>query len=361
MIKQNSLQNASLTRSKPEAIPAERCEDWRTLLANFGDVDCTFLPEYHLAYSLRIKNSRPLLWHFADGGEHFIYPFLLTPVELQGEATGYFDISSIYGYTGPLATTTDADFLRKAWGAFADYAAREKIIAEFIRFSPFNHTERFAPPDAAVEANRQLAASNLPQTEEELLQLLGSKTRNMLRKAEKSGLTARELELPAHLLLFRALYEETMGRNNAPDFFWYDDAYWENLLMLKNGLRLFGVFDKDRLVATAMAVAHGKSGLYHLGASLGDYARLGAGNLSLFCMSAALMQSGVSFINMTGGRTTAGDDPLLLFKKNNATGLATFYIGKRILDKAAYKGVAEQWRQQTGHAPDAQKIIFWRP
>ncbi|MFO0388300.1 MAG: GNAT family N-acetyltransferase [Alphaproteobacteria bacterium] len=342
-------------------INAADCTSWRSVLSHFGEIDCTYLPEYHLAYSLRIKNSEALLWHFTSGNEHFIYPFLLTPVMIADKPTGHYDISGIYGYTGPIATTRDTHFLKTSWQAFDAYTAEKNIITEFVRFSPFNKNEVFAHPDTKVEANRTLAASILPKTEGELLSLLGSKTRNMLRKAEREGLTARELSLPEYLPAFRHLYADTMTRNNAPEFFWYDDAYWNHMLSLgKNGLRLFGAFAGENLVAVSMAVVHGICGLYHLGASLPEYARLGAGNLSLFAMSRALMESGITFVNMTGGRSTAADDPLLLFKKSNATSTATFYIGKRIIDTAAYAHMVDEWKQHTGIAPDSAKIIFWR-
>lgn len=343
-------------------IPASERDGWREALAPLGEVDATYLPEYHLAYALRIQGSSPLLWHFEQSGAHFLYPFLLTPVTLGGRATPYFDITGIYGYTGPIATTADAAFLRAAWAAFDAYTSRQKIIAEFVRFSPFNRNEGFAHPGTTVIANRTLAASQLPTTTEALLQSLGSKTRNMLRKAEREGLAARELPMPRYLPAFRALYDETMQRNQAPVFFRYDDAYWEQLLNLgAQGLRLFGTFAGDRLVAASMAVAHGRSGLYHLGASLTEYARLGAGNLSLFAMSRGLAEGGVEFLNMTGGRTASVDDPLLLFKRSNANATATFHIGKRVVDPLAYNTMATLWHELQGSPPDAEKIVFWRP
>jgi hypothetical protein len=343
-------------------IAASECAPWNEALALIGDVDATCLPEYHLAYALRVPQSSPLLWHFSQGGHHLVYPFLLTPVVLDGAATGYHDISSVYGYTGPIATTRDTAFLDAAWQAFDGFAAQQNIVAEFIRFSPFSRNERFAHPQATVQANRSLAISALAATQEALLQSLGSKTRNMLRKAAREGLTARELELPLQLPAFRALYEETMRRNNAPEFFWYDDAYWQHLLKLgKNGLRLFGTFAGEQMVAASMAIARGKSGLYHLGASLTEYARLGAGNLSLYAMSCGLMAGGVTYLNMTGGRTVRPDDPLLLFKRSNANGTAPFHIGKRVVNPAAYNSLAAQWQQLHGVPRDAGKVIFWRP
>jgi hypothetical protein len=345
----------------PDIIEATDSEAWRSAMSVFGEIDPSYLPEYHLAYSLRVPRSRPVLWVAQQSGQRLVYPFLLTPVVMNTADTGFYDISSVYGYTGPLATTDDPAFLAEAWRQFDDYAASQRIIAEFVRFSPFNHTERFAHPKTSLMANRLLAVSNLPASEETLLQKLGSKTRNMLRKAERAGLVARELTLSEGLADFRNLYHETMERNQAPVFFRYDDAYWQHLLKLgKDGLRLFAVFHEQRMVAASMAVVHGQSALYHLGASKPDYARLGAGNLSLYAMSVALMQTGVTFINMTGGRTQAEDDPLLLFKKSNATDVANFYIGKRVVDEAAYRQLQDSWLREYREPADPAKIIFWR-
>lgn len=342
-------------------IPATDRKSWKEALALVGEVDATCLPDYHLAYSLRVPLSTALMWHFSQNNQHLVYPFLISPVTLGGVTTGHHDISSVYGYTGPLATTTDARFLRDAWNAFDEYAIDQRAIAEFIRFSPFNRNEHLAHPNALVLVNREVAVSQLPATVDEFRESLNPKTRNMLRRAARAGLHAQELELPAHLPEFRALYAETMHRNGAPEFFLYDDAYWAHMLALApNSMRMFGTFSGGKLVAASIGIANGQSGLYHLGATIAEHAKLGASNLSLYAMSCGLLASGVKFLNMTGGRTVADNDPLLLFKKNNANSLASFHIGKRVIDAPAYNHFVEAWEQHHGAQPDSGKIIFWR-
>ena len=342
-------------------VSAIECSKWRETLVEFGELDGTFLPEYHLAYAGRTGRSEAFIWHFSRNGMHFAYPFIKTPVVIGDLELPYSDISSVYGYTGPIATTQDTTFLKEAWQAFDEEAARQNIVAEFTRFSPFNKNEIFAHPQTSVIANRTLAASYLPESRELLIASLGSKTRNMLRKAEREGLTARQLDLPENLPAFRLLYDETMLRNHAPEFFLYDDTYWHHLLSLgKNGLKLFGAFAGEKMVAASMAISNGKSGLYHLGASLTEFAKLGAGNLSIFSMSQGLMDCGVTFINMTGGRTDHAEDPLLLFKRSNANATVTFHIGKRILNPDAYNYIATKWQQLNGVSPDSGKLVFWR-
>ena len=339
-------------------IDASDTESWRRALEVFSRVDVCQSPQYHVAYSRRIAGSKPLLWRYEKAGESFCYPFLLTPV---AQRTDYHDISSIYGYSGPLATTSNADFLQAAWAAFDAWTAERKVIAEFTRFSPYAGSKAFAHPDATVEANRTIAVSRLPRNEEELLQALGAKTRNMLRRAEKSGLQARQLAAKEWIGAFRTLYEETMQRNESPEFFLYDDAYYDTLLSLPEGeFRLFGVFHGEKLVSAAIALTAGQGALYHLGAGLAEYAHNGAGNLCLFEMSKNLMTDGVSFLNVGGGRTTDPDDPLLRFKKSNAMATETFYIGKRIVDAGGYRDVTRLWKAATGKDIDASKLIFYR-
>jgi hypothetical protein len=348
-------------------IPATDGAAWRSALAAFARIDVCQLPEYHVAYAARTPGSRPLLWRYAEGGESFCYPFLLTPAgwktpEGSWMDTGYADISSIYGYSGPLATTGDAGFLSAAWSAFDAWASAEaKVIAEFIRFSPHAGTLAFAHQATTIEANRDIAVSRLPASEEALMVALDSKTRNMIRKAGKSALTARELEPVEWIPAFRSLYDETMDRNSSPGFFWYDDAYYAQLLALPRGeLRLFGVFREEALVSAAIALIHAKGALYHLGASRQEFSSLGANNLCLFQMSSALLKQGVEFLNLGGGRTTAADDPLLRFKKSNGTGVEKFHIGKRILDAAGYQGVMDEWKGCFATGIDAAKLIFYR-
>lgn len=339
-------------------IESPESSRWRSALNVFKRVDVCQLPEYHTAYSARVAGAKALLWHFENEGERLCYPFLIAPVGLE---TNYNDISSIYGYSGPLSTTENREFLNRAWNTFDDWCHNNNVIAEFTRFSLFARTQNFAHPDTLVEENRHCAISWLPETREAFLSALGKKTRNMIRKAEQSGLEGREIE-PCHGIdEFRKLYEETMIRNAAPDFFIYDDLYYERLLSLPPGeLRLFGVFDKNKMVAAAIALSYEEGALYHLGASLEEYSKSGAGNLGLFHMSIGLMSQGVKFITIGGGRTTSEDDPLLRFKKSNATNMDAYYIGRRIVNKRAYSEVVEKWENIHETKADLKKLQFYR-
>ncbi len=343
-----------------QLIAASDAAAWMAALDAFPYIDVCHLPDYHCAYATRFEGAEAWLWAVSDGSNYFAYPFLKAPVVIAGDATGYSDIFGVYGYSGPLAKGDDA-FIAQAWEAFTAWAKEEKILCEFIRFSPYLENYNLALLGVEVLENRQVAMCHVPASEEALLQALGPKTRNMLRKAEKAGLCAEEMKLPEGLAAFRALYDSTMQRNDATEFFLYDNTYYDLLLaMPKGAVRLFGVYADAQLVSTAMVLVWQENALYHLGASEGEYTKLGAGNLALFEMHKALMKAGVKFVNLTGGRTTALDDPLLRFKKSNGTGLCPFYIGKRVLDETGYAEVAKAWESAYNQPADKTKLQFYR-
>ena len=299
-----------------DIIQASEHGKWRSALGEFARVDVCHMPEYHQAYSLRFEDARALMWCYRAGDESLCYPFLLSPVILRGrgnsrEVTGYNDISGIYGYSGPLSTTDNSLFLGEAWQHFDSWAREQRVVSEFIRFSTYVGNQGWAHPAASVEYNRPVSLALLPDNAETFMAQLNGKTRNMIRKAARSGLQAREVDLDRGIAEFRELYDQTMGRNQATEFFMYDDAYYDLLSKLPAGeLLLYGVYQGQVMVAAAMGLVHQDMAFYHLGASTLEASRQGGGNLVLFEMASGLIERGVGYFSVGGGRTTAMDDPL---------------------------------------------------
>ena len=123
---------------------------WRAALAQFARVDVCHLPEYHRAYSSRFEGAQALMWCYQEGSDSLCHPFLLSPVVLSSEEgktiTHYRDISSVYGYSGPLATTDNKDFLEAAWNKFDQWAVENNAVSEFIRFSTYADNLKYAHP-----------------------------------------------------------------------------------------------------------------------------------------------------------------------------------------------------------------------
>ena len=152
-----------------------------------------------------------------------------------------------------------------------------------------------------------------------------------------------------------------MARNQATDFFSYDDEYYNRLMTLPEGeLVLHGVYQNEKMVSAVIGLLHGNYAFYHLGASTRESSRIGAGNLGLFNFATGLMKKNVSYLNVGGGRTTALDDALYRFKKSNGTSESEFYIGKRIIDQTAYENIRNKWQELNGKTVETVQLQFYR-
>lgn len=335
---------------KSSLILAKDANLWREALSLHSAVDVCHTPEYHLAYEDRTKNGQALLLHIQDGAKFFSYPFILAPIKFSNFRTenniNYYDISSVYGFSGPLLNTENDNFKKQAWEEVDRWARENNVVCEFVRFSVFLKNHLWAHSECKIEINRPISYTLLKEDSDEQFKSLPSKTQNMIRRAQREGFTSRILSLEDGLTDFIELYEKTMNRNGASNFFYYGQKYYDYFLkMPKEEVVLSAVFKDSQMVSAAIGLKNDDYVFYHLGASLKEASRLGAGNLVLFELSMYCLKKKLRFFNVGGGRTSSLDDPLFRFKKNNGTGVTDFYIGKRIIDNKIYENIKEQWME----------------
>src|SRR5918996_1439829 len=219
-------------------VRASDRDQWLAWMQSAGAHDVYYLPEYHRLY------------------------------EFQGVQCLAYAVSA---YSGPVATTTSPDFLAEAWQGFEDWCSEENVVCEFIRFSPLLRSERFASPQTEVSLNRETVEIRLGGGEEALWQGYESAQRNRVRKAIKRGLACREASLAEGLATFRDLYESTMQRARATDFYFFPDAYYRDLRRtLSDRTKLFVVIDGHDPIAAGLFFTNGRTLHYHLGASRQD-------------------------------------------------------------------------------------------
>ncbi len=270
-----------------------------------------------------------------------------------------YDIETVYGYSGPVATTSAPAFLAEAWRSFDDWCAEHNVLCEFLRLNSFLGSERFVAPQTEVHLDRETVEIRLGGGEEALWQGYDSPQRNRVRKAIKRGLTCHETSLDEGLPVFRDLYEGTMRRAGASDFYFFPDRYYQELRRtLSDHTRLFVVrYGRDPIAAglffTSENILH-----YHLGASREDALPLAPNNLMFHQVSLWGQQHGFERLHLGGGRSSAPDDALLRFKKRFSPHVLPFYIGKRMHDPERYAMLCDLWQEQAGRPAPAG---YFRP
>jgi len=233
-----------------------------------------------------------------------------------------YDLESQYGYGGPLTNDYSHDFLLRAFDAYKKKCIEEKIVSEFIRFHPFNQLGDFDFLYDFHSKEREVVIVDLLSDVEERWKRYSKTTRNILRK------TSCKLIRSANVISiqqFQALYNKTMDKNQAGDFYYFGDDYFEHLSAIA-GVDLLAVSLADEIVSCGYFMHSGDLAHYHLSANNADYIKEN-GNYELldFAFDHAKAK-GCKYMMLGGGRTSAIDDPLFQFKAKFSPVSLPFYI-----------------------------------
>jgi hypothetical protein len=327
---------------------------WDAALDRLPDHDVYFRAAYHAAYE---ANGDGVARAFVaeEEGDVLFHPFLVRPIphDIAGP-DDLFDIEGVYGYAGPLATTTDPAFLDGAWAAFASHCRNSGVVAEFIRFHPLLGNHRFVGAETVVRLDRETVVLSLDGTPADLWARYPSAQRTRVRQAERAGLVV-ERDLDEGMPAFRALYDATMTRVDAEPYYRFSDAYFDALRSLRDAVTLFAVRREGSTLASAIFLLHGTRMHYHLG---GTTAERGVPAMNALFDGAARWGNahGYRTMHLGGGRTPSTDDTLFRFKATISRSRASFRIGMRIHDPRAYAALCDAWLSR--HAVERRPGYF---
>lgn len=324
-------------------------EKWHNVLDCIGQADVYFMPEYHFAYQL---NGDGVAYAFvAEENDHMLfYPFFVRPIEKVGTKSifkSWYDIETVYGYSGPLCTTTDKMFLADAWDTFSAWCKENSIIAEFIRFNPLMQNHRYIDESCEVKFDRETVVVNLNTSEEGLWESYSSIQRNMVRKAYGKGLVCAESLTPESFKEFRRLYELTMIRVSANRYYYFSEAYFNYLYShLGETVKLFVVRYNGQAIAAALFLLHDDRINYHLAGSNVRYRSFAPNNLLLHTVAQWGRVNGFRWLHLGGGATPEAGDGVFRFKASISELRYPFFIGKRVHNQEVYHSLCTEWLQQ---------------
>lgn len=331
--------------------------DWSTSLKILFNYDPCYEYCFHKAYADHMKAEKIIMLKITEENKSFIYPFLLFRVPKYLSKEDLYYASSVYGFTGPMITYGQKDFIKNAFNFLEIWLKKNKVVAEFIRISPFNHKsiEILKEQNYTVENNRELSIWDTNSLEDKYKE--NYYTCNMSRRALRLGAKFKKIPIN-NLNDFKEIYHQTMNINKADNFFNYDDNYFETLLneKMKSKNHLYGVYKESKITSAAWFISNEEYAYYHLGCS--NRTIQGVSDLVLKEGIKDLVYQGVKKINLTGGRTTLKDDPLLKFKKRMGNTIENFYIAKRSINKKVYIQLVTKYLEI--HASNAaKKFIPW--
>ena len=317
----------------------EQAEEWDNVVRSFELHDVYYLSGYVKAFQIH-GDGQPLLVYYEGENIRGInvvmkrdiadIPFLRD--RLQRDEL--FDFVTPYGYGGWLVEGMG----EKAY-LFNDYekwCKEHGIVSEFVRYHPVLNnaetTKNFY--DVVMMGNTISMDLSSPDT---IWENLTSKNRNMIRKAQKSGVEIYHGQFPDIYITFKEIYNLTMDSDNAKQYYYFGDEFYDSIRNdLSDAAQVFWAEVDGKIIAASIIIMANGFMNYHLSGSLREYNKLAPSNFLLY--KAALWGCHNGYRNFyLGGGVGSREDSLYKFKSSfNRNEPKRFAIGKKIYLKDDY-------------------------
>ena len=258
----------------------------------------------------------------------------------------YYDIITPYGYGGTLIQNckdknTDK-LISLFWEKFLEYAFLNKIICSFVRFHPIEKNYEYCRDIMELERISSTVCIDL-NSEEQIWSDISSKCRNIIRKSIKNNVMVIEDENLKKINDFQNLYYDTMKKNNADEYYFFKEEFFEQLKFLKEKeITHFYALHEDKIISSILVLMGDEYLHYYLSANSQEGYSLNANSLLLYEIAKYGLKRGYKYFHLGGGY--GGDDsPLFKFKSSfHKNHTLSFYIGKKIFNQKIYDELCQK-------------------
>lgn len=250
------------------------------------------------------------------------------------------DLTSAYGYPGPLYRGEPAHFSR-LWEAALRRLRDMGYVSLFSRCSPvFTRDQPSLPPEFHRAGEIVMVDLKIPEKE----QLARYRTNHIrdLKRAIRSGLRI-EHGTQDDIGDFVRLYYTTMDKVLARPDYYFSHGYIRSLMQARDfRKRLYLCKQEERTVAAGVFLYCGDIAQYYLFGSDTTSLRLGSGKYLIDTARREAASEGYSSLVLGGGSGTAHGTQLLNFKKGFSESLVDFHVVKCILDPERYDSLCRR-------------------
>jgi len=317
---------------------------WETLLDNFKEADIYYSYDFGKLFA-KEESGKLLAAYYEDESSKIFYPFIKREVDWEGEPI--FDIVTPYGYGGPLLDGC-CESIVLFYQCFEKFCKENNIITETIRFHPVKKNYEMCKNVLDIEYIRKTTAVDLTLPLDEIREHYSTMNKKNILKAKNGGLFCYVAENTLkNIHTFIELYWETMDRNHADSYYYFNEKYFFDQMKHTKLSETFLLFTQcdDEVIAGVMVLKGTKYSHYHLGASRTPYLHLKPNNLLFDFMIEFCKSKGSSLLHLGGGRQE--NDGLFKFKTSFTNhNNYDYFIGKRVYDQNKYNKISEKVKCQ---------------
>ena len=337
--------------------------EWKDLIKRYN-LDIYFAPQYCKIWeNYGDGEVQAFLYESALG--KILYPYLIRKVDYKKSDVNYFDISTPYGYGGPVLLEYKENeiplLVKEFRSEFNAYACEKGIISEFIRFHPvYKNYNYFVNSDIELKFIKNTIEINLEKGPENIFKSMKRSTRCNIREAIRYGLNVQFYSKATleNIQAFYEIYLETMNRVEASDYYKFSLEFILNIFnLLKGSAEIAFVFCGNQILSSSIFLLTNEIVNHHLCGSLTQYLFYRPNDLTVYKAALRYNTMGKKCFHLGGGYN--GNDSLFDFKKKfNKNGVLDFFIGTKIFNEKAYNILVNKWRESNHLGKDFRSDFF---
>lgn len=301
---------------------------------------CDSYDFYHTAcYHALEAEGTPLLFVAEGSGEFIALPLLIREIGINGLK----DITSSYGFSGPVSSTPFANVTEKLFykmrKGVKDFFDSENVITAFSRLHPMICGDRLFDGFGDVKTVKQMVGISLRRPfEEQVSNYRKSTYKQIAELRQYLGYTVRQASDDNDIDLFTAMYHENMRRVKAATQYFFDAAYFKTFLNNECfDARLMFALKNGAPAAGAIFTITSRYMQYHLAATKSEYIQESPMKVLVDEARTVANQLGLEYFHLGGSVGDSNEDPLFRFKAGFSKERFNFRVWQYIHNKDAYE------------------------
>lgn len=286
------------------------------------------------------ENGISECFHYESDAGEIIYSYIKRKAGIVNGIT-YFDIVTPRGEGGPIIIKQNSNTLVGEFDkSFSEYCNSNKIIAEYIRFDPWNTKSSDFSEIYTIEPHGKAYCHKLQ--EDFFMTQYSSKRRNQIRKAQSSGVTVILNVGDAGVDTFLELYHYVDEKHSIGDYYKLSKEFLQGYFgTFGDRVNLGFAYYEEKVIAAGMFLNGGDVYHYHFSASHPEYTNLNA--ISYLLMEEAKYGASQGCTLMDLGGATPGSG-LEKFKTSmtRPAQILDCYVGKAIRNPPIYNALVDR-------------------
>jgi len=301
---------------------------------------------YHLAEYHRLDPSgQSVLLHFSSKETSLALPVILRTIK----GTEYCDITSVYGYAGPLSDREkpDQQAVKDFHKELLHFFDSRKIVSVFARLHPLFGNQDFILSDLGdiVDVNQTVGIDlSLPEREQKMQ--YAHSVKNHINRLKRRHVQVKKVQSREDIDLFVDIYRENMRRVQASQMYFFPNEYFYRL-MEELPASLFLAYYRKKPISGSLFTTCNGIVQPHLSATLNDYLRWSPLKLVWDYIRRDAIAKNEKCLHLGGG-VGGADDSLFQFKAQFSDLRFKFKIWRYIHNEEEYNRlVSEKFVNQT--------------